>query len=76
MFCPESSIIGSTNFKNGDHQYYSLNAHNQNGYKLDLNAVPVPTYSGRAMMPDIDVGSTAINGLGAANANFQQYISE
>ncbi|XP_055814068.1 putative two-component response regulator ARR21 [Solanum dulcamara] len=45
-------------------------------YNLNVNLDNVATYSSSANMPDAYVGNVTINGFGAENSNFQQYIGE
>ncbi|MCE5166828.1 hypothetical protein HAX54_027622 [Datura stramonium] len=71
----QGPIIGSTYynpepaFDGGDH-------HAQNDYNLNVNVAGVLAYSGITTKFDTNVRNEAINGLGAADANFQQYINE
>ncbi|MCD7452763.1 hypothetical protein HAX54_018065 [Datura stramonium] len=71
----QDPIIGNTNYMPGL-MLNSGNHHSQSDYKLDLNVAYGKTYSGNIMISVADVENGAISGLGAANANFQQYIGE
>ncbi|WMV08129.1 hypothetical protein MTR67_001514 [Solanum verrucosum] len=82
LFGSQAPIIESTNSNfymasnSGDHHYYNLNREAQNDYSSGLNQVYVTTNSTSAMMIDMNGGNAIINGSGAANTNFQQYIGE
>ncbi|MCD7467501.1 hypothetical protein HAX54_004965 [Datura stramonium] len=47
-----------------------------NDYNLNVNMDNVTTYSGSTIMFDTYIGNMTINGLGAPNANFQQYFGK
>ncbi|XP_055836388.1 two-component response regulator ARR18-like [Solanum dulcamara] len=68
MLGSENPSFGRTNyrsglaFNSGDHHNYGMDHHTQNDCST--------------MTPDVNVGTMIINGLGATNANFQQYTGE
>ncbi|KAK6802978.1 hypothetical protein RDI58_000762 [Solanum bulbocastanum] len=63
-------------FNSEDHHDYNLNRQAQNDYSSNLNQAYVTTNSTSAMMTNMNGGNAIINGSGAANTNFQQYIGE
>ncbi|KAK6802969.1 hypothetical protein RDI58_000753 [Solanum bulbocastanum] len=60
-------------FSSGDHHDYNLNCQTQND-SLDHNQAYVTANSTSAMMTNMNDGNAIMNGSGAVNTNFQQYI--
>ncbi|XP_060200494.1 uncharacterized protein LOC132628746 [Lycium barbarum] len=70
-----SPISGSTYYR-PELEFNGGYHHAQNYYDLNVNAANEATYSGSAMMSGTNIENTTINELGAANANFHEYLGE